>query len=208
MNTLTPRIRPIRVCAASLALVIVCASMVISLERLSAQAQNVSGAISPAKRMADGRQWTTQNLNVNTAPSYCYENAETNCAHYGRLYTWESANRGCQSLGSGWRLPTDDEWRQLTAHYGGVSQDSDDKGKAAYKALLAGGSSGFNAVLGGDRSEDGQYARLEAHGFYWTVSEADSASGWFYNFGRGGLALHRQNGGEKSRAFSARCVRD
>ena len=141
-------------------------------------------------------------------PSYCYEDTELNCRRYGRLYTWESARRVCQSLGDGWRLPTDDEWRQMAKHYGGVSEDSDDKGKAAYKALLAGGSSGFNALLGGGRSDDGQYARLEAHGFYWTASEIDPGSAWFYNFGRGGQALHRQSGGEKQRAFSVRCVRE
>ena len=96
----------------------------------------------------------------------------------------------------------------MAKHYGGVSEDSDDRGKAAYKALLAGGSSGFSALLGGGRSDDGQYARLEAHGFYWTASESDPASGWFYNFGRGGQALHRQSGGEKQGAFSVRCVRE
>jgi uncharacterized protein (TIGR02145 family) len=105
-------------------------------------------------------------------------------------------------------LPTDDEWRQMAKHYGGVSEDSEDKGKAAYKALMTGGSAGFNAVLGGGRSNDGQFARLEAHGFYWTASEDGLTSGWFYNFGKGGLALHRQSGGEKEQAFSARCVRD
>jgi uncharacterized protein (TIGR02145 family) len=160
-----------------------------------------------SKRMADGKQWTTRNLDVNTMPSYCYEDSELNCRRYGRLYTWESARRVCQSLGDGWRLPTDDEWRQMAKHYGGVFEDSDDKGKAAYKALLAGGSSGFNSLLGGGRSDDGQYARLEAHGFYWTASENNPASGWFYNFGRGGQALYRQSGGEKQRAFSVRCVR-
>jgi len=158
--------------------------------------------------MADGKQWTTQNLDVNTMPSYCYEDAEENCRRYGRLYTWESARRACQSLGAGWRLPTDDEWRRMGKDYGGVSEDSDDRGIAAYKALLAGGSSGFHALLGGGRSDDGRYERLEAHGFYWTASESDAASGWFYNFARGGQALHRQSGGEKQRAFSVRCVRD
>jgi uncharacterized protein (TIGR02145 family) len=90
--------------------------------------------------------------------------------------------------------------------YGSVSEDSDDRGKASYKALLVGGNSGFNALLGGGRSEDGQFARLDAHGFYWTASESDPVSGWFYNFGCGGLALHRQSGGEKQRTFSVRCV--
>ncbi len=169
--------------------------------------ESLSAPVSSSKRMADGKEWTTQNLDVNIAPSYCYDDAEQNCRRYGRLYTWESAQRACQSLGDGWRLPTDDEWRQMAKRYGGVSQDSDDKGKAAYQTLLAGGDSGFNAVLGGGRDLDGRYARLEAHGFYWTSSETDPASGWFYNFGRGGQALHRQDGGEKQRAFSVRCIR-
>jgi hypothetical protein len=64
-----------------------------------------------SKRMADGKQWTTDNLNVKITDSYCYEDVEMNCRRYGRLYTLESARRGCQSLGGGWRLPTDDEWR-------------------------------------------------------------------------------------------------
>ena len=200
--------RPIRVFVVSIALSIAFWSVSASLERLSAQDLKASGTMHSSKRMADGKQWMTHNLDVNTVPSYCYEDTELNCRRYGRLYTWESARRVCQSLGDGWRLPTDDEWRQIAKHYGGVSEDSDGRGKAAYKALLAGGRSGFNALLGGGRSDDGQYARLEAHGFYWTASESDPASGWFYNFGRGGEALHRQSGGEKQRAFSVRCVKE
>jgi uncharacterized protein (TIGR02145 family) len=200
--------RLMRVCAVSIALSSAFAFTSASWERYSAQVQPASGAPFSSKRMADGKLWTTENLNVKTNPSYCYEDAESNCRRYGRLYTWESARRVCQSLGDGWRLPTDDEWRQLAKHYGGVSEDAEDKGKAAYKALLAGGSSGFNALLGGGRSEDGQYARLEAHGFYWTASEIDPTIGWSYNFGKGGQALYRQSGLEKQRALSVRCVRE
>ncbi|HZI28520.1 MAG TPA: FISUMP domain-containing protein, partial [Gemmatimonadaceae bacterium] len=76
-----------------------------------AKDQNLSATIASSKRMADGKEWTTANLNVSTSASYCYDDAESNCGRYGRLYTWESAQRGCQSLGDGWRLPTDDEWR-------------------------------------------------------------------------------------------------
>ena len=161
-----------------------------------------------SKRMADGKEWTTANLNVTASPSYCYENAESNCRRYGRLYTWTSAQQACQSLGVRWRVPTDAEWRQMAKHYGGVSADAVDKGTAAYAALMSGGPSGFNAVLGGNRSIDGQYARLEAHGFYWTASENDPTSAPFYNFGKGGQAFHRQAQGEKQMAISVRCIRD
>ncbi len=61
-------------------------------------------------------------------------------------------------------------------------------------------------MIGGSRAGDGQYARLEAHGFYWTASENDPAKAWFYNFGKGSLSLYRQTEGEKESAFSVRCV--
>jgi uncharacterized protein (TIGR02145 family) len=200
--------REVRVCVVCFAVNLVFRFTGAPVARLSAQDLKASSATYSSHRMAGGKQWMTRNLSVGIAGSYCYEDAERNCGQYGRLYTWESARRACQSLGNGWRLPTDSEWRQLAKDYGGVSADSEDKGKVAYKALLAGGGSEFDAVLGGGRSGDGQYARLEAHGFYWTATEIDPASAWFYNFGKGGQALHRQSGGEKPSAFSVRCVRD
>ena len=172
-----------------------------------AKDQDLSGAIPAPKRMADGKEWTTANLNVSTSSSYCYDDAEPNCRQYGRLYTWESAQRVCHLLGDGWRLPTDDEWQQMAKHHGGVGNDSPEKSKATYAALLSGGTSGFNAVLGGNRSVDGKYERLEEHGFYWTASETDPITAPFYNFGKGSQALYRQPQGQKQMAVSVRCVR-
>jgi len=161
----------------------------------------------PVKVLLDGKLWMTSNLDVPIPNSYCYENAKENCKRYGRLYTWESANEGCKLLGEGWRLPMSDEWRQLTNLYGGVAKDSNVTRKEAYKSLLYGGDSGFNALLGGGRAPDGQYARLDAHGFYWTATKDDSSTAWFYNFASGSQALYQQDGGEKMRAFSVRCVK-
>jgi uncharacterized protein (TIGR02145 family) len=197
---------PTRIRIVAIALSIAFGSVGAGSTHRSAKDQNVADAIVSSRRMADGKDWTTGNLNVNVSPSYCYDDAEPNCRRYGRMYPWESAQRVCQSLGDGWRLPTDDEWRQMAKRYGGVSSDSADKGKAAFTALVSGGSSGFNAVLGGNRT-DGQYARLEAHGFYWTASDNDPGSAPYYNFGKGGQALHRQPQGEKQMAISVRCVR-
>jgi uncharacterized protein (TIGR02145 family) len=139
------------------------------------------------------------NLDVKTDASWCYEDANANCAHYGRLYTWESAIKACHALGEGWRLPTDADWQELSSRHGDRA--------ASFIALLAGGPSGFSAVLGGNRDLDGHYARLEAHGFYWTASEDAPATAIYYNFARGSKALFRQTGGEKQRAFSVRCIR-
>lgn len=172
-----------------------------------ATGQSMAGRHYASRRLTDGHEWMTENLNLTISPSYCYNDAETFCRRYGRLYTWESARRACSALGHGWRLPTDDDWRRLASLYGGVSAESSDSGRSAYAALLAGGKSGFDALLGGGRG-NGDYTRMEAHGFYWTASESGPAGAVYYNFGSGGLALHRQGEGEKERAFSVRCLRD
>jgi uncharacterized protein (TIGR02145 family) len=172
------------------------------------QVGDLSTAGHSSRRMPDGNEWTTENLQTRTSQSYCYDDADSNCRRYGRLYTWAAAHEACQSLGTGWRLPTDDEWRHLAKQFGGLGNDSEDGGKRAYQALLVGGNSGFNAVLGGGRDlGDGQYGRAEAHGFYWTASESDPGSAWFYNFAKGRQSLFRQRAGEKERAFSVRCIR-
>ena len=175
----------------------------------ASQDVRASKAIDSSKQMPDGKRWTTTNLNVDLVESYCYEDTEPNCRRYGRLYSWQSARRGCQALGDGWRLPTNDEWFQLAQRFGGIRNESAEAGRAAYVALSPGGSSGFNAFLGGGRAPDGrEYSRLEAHGFYWTASETGSTTAWFYNFGKGQSSLGRHEDGEKQRAFSVRCVRD
>ena len=151
--------------------------------------------------------WMTANLKQNMADSYCYGDVKDNCEKYGRLYTWEAAKKACSLLGDGWRLPTNDEWKQLAILYGDGSQDSVQNRKSAYNALMYFGNSQFNAVLGGNREPDGQYARVDAHGFYWTSTENDSANVCFGNFAKGSQSLYHQDGFEKNRAISVRCVK-
>lgn len=161
----------------------------------------------PIKMLSDGNLWMTANLGSNMPDSYCYDDRAINCERFGRLYTWESARHGCALLGAGWRLPTEVEWARLTVLYGGGGADSIAMRKRAYKVLLVDGGSGFDAVLGGNRDPGGNYGRGDAHGFYWTITENDDHSAWYYNFAKGSQALFRQDGGEKDRAFSVRCVK-
>jgi uncharacterized protein (TIGR02145 family) len=160
------------------------------------------------KVLRDGNLWTCANLNVKIAQSFCYDNGEKNCARYGLLYTWPAADQVCKSLGKDWRLPTDNEWNQLVILYGDKSGDSMEMRKKAFRLLQKGSSSGFDALLGGGRDQQGQFSRLEAHGFYWTATETDTSSAIYYNFAKGSQALYRQDDGEKARAFSVRCIKD
>jgi uncharacterized protein (TIGR02145 family) len=161
----------------------------------------------PLKAFPDNNLWITSNLKLNVSGSYCYENLNKNCEQYGRLYTWESAQEGCKMLGTGWRLPNEKEWHQLRKYYGEFPNDSIQNRKKAYTVMLYGGSSEFNAVLGGARRISGEYARGQAHGFYWTATETDSSMAWFGNFAKGSQSLYMQKDGEKLMAISVRCVR-
>jgi len=57
-----------------------------------------------------------ENLNYNASGSKCYDNNESNCKKYGRLYNWSTANSACPS---GWHLPSNAEWGTLVDFAGG-----------------------------------------------------------------------------------------
>jgi len=159
----------------------------------------------PAKVMRDEKLWLTENLIIAIENSFCPEDT-TLCNEYGRLYTWKAAVEGCRALGDGWRLPTNQEWQYMAKQYGGIVDDSNDQGRAAYLNLSEGGSAGFNALLAGNRQPDGEYQRMGAHGFYWTATESDSTEAWFYNFAKGPTLLNHHTG-SKQRAISVRCIK-
>jgi len=55
--------------------------------------------------------WMAENLNANLPYfSRCYDDLETNCDKYGRLYSWTAANSVCPD---GWHLPEAEEWLTL-----------------------------------------------------------------------------------------------
>jgi uncharacterized protein (TIGR02145 family) len=53
--------------------------------------------------------WMAENLNY-AESGVCYKNDASNCATYGRLYDWATANTICPT---GWHLPSRAEWDDL-----------------------------------------------------------------------------------------------
>ncbi len=154
-----------------------------------------------------GKTWMAENLDIDVDYSWCYNNDE-NCKKYGRLYTWEAANTACKKLAGNWRLPTKEEWEALANLYGGVyTSGVKGSGKAAYKKLLVGGESGFDALLGGDRYPDGSFWALDYNGYYWSSSAWDEDNAWHFFFGSHDQKLGLGNG-RRSFGSSCRCVHD
>ncbi|GBU23993.1 hypothetical protein R83H12_00613 [Fibrobacteria bacterium R8-3-H12] len=90
-----------------------------------------------------------ENLNYDTNGSYCYNNLESNCDRYGRLYERIVANTACPS---GWHLPNDDELEEMDA----LIEDN--------VRLL--NDYGFTTNLGGFINPDGFFQNVGA-GYWW-----------------------------------------
>lgn len=54
--------------------------------------------------------WMAENLNFEMVGSMCYDNNPDFCDEYGRLYTWETAQRACPV---GWGLPSKEDFEKL-----------------------------------------------------------------------------------------------
>lgn len=155
---------------------------------------------------ANGLTWMTQNLDYEVENSAYHKDLKSSeRSKYGRLYTWEAAKKACQAVG--WRLPTDQEWREMAKAFGGADDDASDGGKAAYQALIAGGSSGFSAQLGGGRHSNGDFGNLGDNGYYWSATEYGSDLAWNFYFYRGDGELGRSST-NKTVGRSCRCVQE
>lgn len=158
----------------------------------------------------EGLTWLGVNLNVELPESWCYDTAPDNCTTYGRLYRWSGAKEACAKLGEGWRLPTETEWRQLAATFGGytdwLTEETTGDPVAANRALIPGGSSGFDLPLSGWRGSNGGYDSAGKMGFYWTASEENEDNAWFYIVLPEGSKLTRRST-NKRMGMACRCVR-
>ncbi len=145
-----------------------------------------------------------------TTGAYCdYDNTPANSATYGRIYNWYAVNTG-NLCPTGWHVPTDAEWTTLTNYLGGASIAG---GKLKATTLWnspntgATNSSGFSALPGGDRYDDGTYGGIGDYGLWWSSTE----DGTTYAWGRGlyyDLSGASRGTTSKTYGFSVRCLRD
>jgi uncharacterized protein (TIGR02145 family) len=140
--------------------------------------------------------WMAENLNYAVEDSKCYNNIESNCTTYGRLYNWATVMAlpsSCNSTycasqinanhkgicPSGWHIPSNADWNVLMKF---VDLDCSDNSECPYagtklKANSVNTSSsymtgtdnyGFSALPGGFGSNGG------SGGYWWSASEGSS----------------------------------
>lgn len=109
MNSVEDKMAPMRIRVVAISLTIAFGFVEASCSTHRSAKENVPGTISSSRRMPDGKQWMTENLNVNADQSYCYDDTELNCRRYGRLYI-----RGNQRSGDVDHWETDGDYQRTT----------------------------------------------------------------------------------------------
>ena len=155
-----------------------------------------------------GLTWMAENLNFETAGSFCPEGDSRNCPRLGRLYSWAEAKSVCPD---GWRLPTKDDFESLVA----AQSSSLSRAGAALKAkdgwFKKGDGSdalGFRALPAGYRGADGRFDGIGGYAYFWSVTEdsENRESNAFYLFLSFSSDAASINAFAKSDYRSVRCV--
>lgn len=151
------------------------------------------------------QKWLTQNLNYKTQNSKCYDNKETNCTVYGRLYNWNDAISVCPT---GWRLPNYDDWKQLSVNVGN-NQSLIRSRNGWLKEKNGSNSSGLNILPSGYKPKFGSSSGIGRLSKIWlTNSNGNSAYsrqiGGVYGYDK--LSQSGQN--QKFDYLSCRCIQD
>jgi uncharacterized protein (TIGR02145 family) len=159
--------------------------------------------------------WMAQDLNYKMDSSWCYDNKESNCKKYGRLYTWDAAMMACPN---GLMLPDSADWNRLVATTGGrFTAGKILKAKNGWKEHRISGNGtddyGFSAMPNGGRSSDGNFYSAGTFGNWWTATEYYNNSAYYifmryhtdYVGMNKGWVMGKNN---KGYAFSVRCVAD
>lgn len=111
---------------------------------------------------------------------WAYGGDLNNVGKYGYLYDWETAKRIAPQ---DWHLPTRQEWLTLRGLLGGkrdVYRFFGGTMEKVYKQVIAGASSGFEALLGGSRTSDGRFMQLGKYGYFWSSTMGPDGAPWFF----------------------------
>ena len=169
---------------------------------------------------------TWQNSTIGLHAIYGHDSTITtpsNLTKYGYLYNWYAV-KGISTNGNiastdtlnicpaGWHVPTDAEWTTLTTNLGGGSV-AGGKMKSVGTAYWnspntsATNESGFSALPGGIRMNDGSFSDISNSGFFWSATENGNSNAWYHSLSNSNANVSRISN-NKTIGACVRCIRD
>ncbi len=176
--------------------------------------------------------WMAENLNLETANSYCFKDVDSNCTKFGRLYTWASAmdSAGTWSTNSkncgyrktcsqtypvqgvcptGWHIPTFFEWRILFTAIGSASTAS--KKLKSTSGWLDNNNGtddyAFSALTTGYKTNNGYYQFIDSDASFWSSTEDNRNDAYYMYLGFKSEAAYLPSI-SKETSYTVRCLKD
>lgn len=161
--------------------------------------------------------WMAENLNYDNSAtatgsidsSFCYDGIPANCEKYGRLYQEYAATAVCPE---GWRLPTADDWRDLTTT--AKSEFGDDNGSLRAVGqwentifgdnVTASNASGFSALPAGYRAKTGECDGEGTKAYFWGEDNMNHYA-WILS---NQYDMEKESMQRGYYAYAVRCVKD
>jgi uncharacterized protein (TIGR02145 family) len=169
--------------------------------------------------VTDNTEW--ENLS-NGAYAWYDNDKATYGDTYGALYNWYAVETD-KLCPAGWHVPTDEEWKKLEMYLGMSQAEADDtgwRGTDEGSKLKESGTthwsdpnegatneSGFTALPGGHRGNDGGFSNVGDYGFWWSATEYGTDGAWHRGMCCDSSGVGR-GGGNKEFGFSVRCLWD
>ncbi len=153
-----------------------------------------------------------------------YNNQDYFVTHYGKLYNWYAVNDPRDLCPAGWRVPTNDDWKNLEKFLGMPLSELDKTGRRGTAENIAGklksddmelwqslhdgvsNESGFSGLPGGIRSTTGSFEGIGDLALWWSSSEADDRHAWMRLLSHSNAHIDMLYSDKRS-GFSVRCIK-
>ena len=161
--------------------------------------------------------WMAENLNYDNSAvatgsidsSFCYDGIPANCEKYGRLYQEYAATAVCPE---GWRLPTADDWRDLTTTAKSEFGDNNGSLRAVGEwensifgdNITATNASGFSALPAGYRAKTGECDGEGSKAYFWGEDNMNHYA-WILS---NQYDMEKESMQRGYYAYAVRCVKD
>ena len=161
--------------------------------------------------------WMAENLNFDNSAtatgsidsSFCYDGIPANCEKYGRLYQEYATTAVCPE---GWRLPTADDWRDLTTTAKSEFGDNNGSLRAVGEwentifgdNVTATNASGFSALPAGYRAKTGECDGEGTKAYFWGEDNMNHYA-WILS---NQYDMEKESMQRGYFAYAVRCVKD
>lgn len=141
-----------------------------------------------------------------------YNNDNTLARNYGLLYNYHCLKNSRGLAPKGWRIPTEDDLEELESFINSNTKTGiflKEKGNSHWLPSIAVGNNatGFTALPGGYRDEEGFFYMMNANGYYWTTTGTFEFYHWSPRMFQAFADVRRDNVFTKY-GFTVKCIKE